>query len=713
MMIKVSNDFLDFAPDVEMERQIKLFEDISTTDGDFSYSFEIPKTIKNTRLLQNPFPDNINKPVYQQIPALLLGDSGAELYDGYIRVERVTNVYHCSFFAGNNNWFSMITGLLSDLDLSAYDIEQTRENIVYSWTRTEGIVFPLLDHGALLRRSFPQVKIEDLIGGFYIKTIFNKVFAEAGIKIQGELLNDWRFNNTICLRNSKSQEEIDARSAYIHTTSTPRTFSTETDVLWENDSTFPYFDGSKNNFNLATNTYTADMRMVLRVEAETQSQPHAFEYVEEIYIYVNGSLYATNRSPQGNAIASINELVTLEQGDQVKIRTWYGGINPATYNLIEGTVKFTPIFLYKTFGKSAVPNWTKQDFISNILRLFNVIANYDEGNSTLTLNLFETIKSKTPVDLSPYISEVEVDYSDFISSYGQRTKLSYSEVDFEELKEYNVAQYFKYGQGVINVSNDFIESDADAIESDFANPIAYLNGVFSMSMEKTNLLSVDEGDNTEVTSVTDNSGTARLNITDDLFLVGDLVRIEESTNSDYNGEWIVSAVSAGWVELQGVSFDTDATATITKLDYTYGNSDDVFLFINIHNYSLANFSGVEAIYLEDTTESNWGVGYFDLIYTNKQINFDFIYSLSFGGIDDPLHYQVTMIDSYFRLFSQVLNDPVKLLCTCHIPYALFVQLDFLSPITIRTIETTNEYYLNRISGYKESYLPCTLELIKI
>jgi hypothetical protein len=78
-----------------------------------------------------------------------------------------------------------------------------------------------------------------------------------------------------------------------------------------------------------------------------------------------------------------------------------------------------------------------------------------------------------------------------------------------------------------------------------------------------------------------------------------------------------------------------------------------------------------------------------------------------------LHYQVTMIDSYFRLFSQVLNDPVKLLCTCHIPYALFVQLDFLSPITIRTIETTNEYYLNRISGYKESYLPCTLELIKI
>src|SRR3990170_6705370 len=202
MMIKVSNEFLEFDELIEMEKQIKLFEDISTTDGDFSYSFEVQKTLVNTRLLGNPMPDNINKPVYQQIPAKGLSESGAELYDGYIRVERVTHVYHCSFFAGNNNWFARITGLLSDLDLSAYDIEQTRANIVDSWSNTEGIVFPLVDNGALLTRSYPQVKIEDLVGGFYVKTIFHKIFTEAGIKIQGELLEDWMYNNIVCLRNS-------------------------------------------------------------------------------------------------------------------------------------------------------------------------------------------------------------------------------------------------------------------------------------------------------------------------------------------------------------------------------------------------------------------------------------------------------------------------------------------------------------------------------
>jgi hypothetical protein len=72
MMLKANGEFLDFNEEVEVEKQIKLFEDISTTDGDFSYSFELPKTLNNIRILGNPYPDNISKQVYQRIPALLL-----------------------------------------------------------------------------------------------------------------------------------------------------------------------------------------------------------------------------------------------------------------------------------------------------------------------------------------------------------------------------------------------------------------------------------------------------------------------------------------------------------------------------------------------------------------------------------------------------------------------------------------------------------------
>lgn len=722
MMIKVSNEFLDFDDDIEVEKQIKLFEDISTTDGDFSYAFDIPKTLHNTRLLQNPFPDNISKPVYQQIPAKLLGDSGAELYDGYLRVERVTNVYSCSFFAGNNNWFAMITGLLSDLDLSRFDVEQTTANIEASWLLDEGLVFPLVDNGALLTRSYKQLKIEDFVGAFYVKTIFNQIFVEAGIKIQGELLNDWMYNNIICEKNSKDQAEINARTSYAHTTFTARPVEFSAGgiykTLFPDDTTFPYFDGDQDNWDVINSRYVADVKMIVRVESSMSTAPTGGPLYNITMIYVNGVEVARAGS-NFDQLLTINKLIPLDGGDYIEIWTYYSnfGLGFPNNDITDGMVRITPTYIYKTLGRSAVPNWTKQQFVSNILKMFNVLASYNEGNATLTLNLFEKIKDKTPVDLSEYISEVEVDYSEFISDYGNNSKLSYNEVEFEELKSYNTSKYFKYSQGAIEINNDFLEDNKDILQSDFSNPIAYINGIFDMSMERTNLIELEEDGEIKVdfTAVTnDGSGGARFAIPDDIFFVGDLVRVTDSIDPVYNGEWVVDAIAAGTVDLHGLPFNTNTTGTITKLTFTYANSDDVYLFINIPNYAIFRFSGVTGGFdFEIGAIGSPAVGYFDLINTGKQINLDFIYSLSFGGIDDPLHYQITMIEQYFRLFSRVLNDPVKLFCTCHIPYALFVQIDFLSPIIIRTLETTNTYYLNRISGYKESYRPVVVELIKI
>ena len=181
MMIKVSNEFLDFDDEIEVEKQIKLFEDISTTDGDYSYAFELQKTLHNTKLLGNPFPDNITKPVYQRIPAQLLGNSGAVTYDGYLRIERITDVYECSFFAGNNNWFGMIDGQLQDLDFSVLNIDNNEVNIIDSWSITDGLVFPLLDNGGLITTFYPQLKDRGLCSWpCMLKLFLRKIFTEAG-----------------------------------------------------------------------------------------------------------------------------------------------------------------------------------------------------------------------------------------------------------------------------------------------------------------------------------------------------------------------------------------------------------------------------------------------------------------------------------------------------------------------------------------------------
>ena len=722
MMIKVGNEFLDFDGEIEMEKQIKLFEDISTTDGDYSYSFELAKSIHNTRLLQNPFPDNISKPVYQRIPAQLLGDSGAVTYEGYIRVQRITNVYECSFFSGNNNWFGMIDGQLQSLDFSLFDIDNNEVNIIDSWDNTDGLVFPLLDNGGLITRSWAQVKIEDFVAGLYVKTIFKKIFTDAGIKIQGELLSDWRYQHLLCVANSKNEELITSTTSYVEK-NTPQVipYNTTVKVTWDNDSVLPYFDGSANAFDIANDQYVAPLKMTVQVNFTDVYLGTGFGGLVLVAIRLNG-VNARTRAfgalEDTETTCSLDVILQLNPGDVISIHQNQTNADGDAGQILRGTIKITPTYIYRTIGSSVVPNWTKQQFVSNVLRIFNVLPSYNAGTATLTLNIFEKIRSKEPLDLSEFITDTEVDYQEFVSEYGQNSRLAYTEVEFDQLKTYNKGKFLKYGQGNIDVDNGFLDPEKEILKSDFANPIAYQNPVFDASLELTNLIELEEGETIQFADVAnDGFGDAAFQDPNGVFLVGDLARIVDSSNEVYNGDWVVKSIPSGHVVFNGLPFDTAASGTIKKLNYKYSSSEDVFLFLNIPNYQVSKFSNATITFdsggFYPIEINNVALAYFDLINTGKQINHDFIYSLSFGEIDDPLRYQIGMIHSYFRLFSQVLNDPVKLISTALVPYDVYMRIDFLRPITIRTFETTNQYYLNRVTGYKESYLDCQLELIKL
>lgn len=715
MMLKVSNDYLDCDVDVEVERKAKLFEEIDSSDGDVSFGFDIEETNKNFRLLGIPHPDSISKLVYQRIPCDLQDDSGVSLYDGFLRIERRVkrDRISLSFFSGNSNWFGLISGNLMDMDMSQYDVDQTIASIVASWGNSEGVVYPLLDNGGLLTRSFAQTKVEDFVGAFYVKTIFKKIFTDSQIKLTGELFEEPLYNKLVTIKNSKSQSEIDAASSFVKTTNSPNpNTSAYVKMIWTDETTYPYFDGSNNEFDLPNSRYLPSTKRIVKVElAINEAQIEGLFGEFRLSIFVN-SVMVKEKVGGGDPVL-LTALIPLEAGDILETYTYNDSLSVFSNPITDATIKITPTFIYKTFGNAAVPNWTKQQYVSSIFQIFNVITSFDPKTKTLTCNLFDKLKEKVPIDISKYVTVEETDFTEFISSYGKQSTFSYNEVDFDEIKDYNIANFFKYGQGVINVDNDFLPEVESVIESDFSNPLSYINGIFDMSMERTNLIELDEGESLENTSVTDASGNARFNIPEDIFLVGDLVRLEDFTNPTYNGDWVVSAIAAGWVEFLGTSFDTNATGKLTKLDYTYNNSDDVFLLVNIPEYPTSKFTGNQFIFLEANSQSSWAVAYFSLLNTNRQINIDYKQSLSFGEIEDPLFYQRTILETFWSLVSRVLNDPVKPICTILMPANVYRSIDFLRPLLIVTEETRNLYYCNLISGYKGSYLAARLHAIKL
>lgn len=727
MMLRANGLMLDFNEDIEIEKHSKVFEEIDATVGDFSYSFSLQKTSRNLQILGIESVDLYTKRIYSAVECDVLDNDGVPVYRGQLRVERINTQIECSFFSGNYNWISLLTGSVQDLDLSEYTTDVTEANIQSSWSNTEGITFPLIDNGPLITRGHKTLLVEDFNAGVYLKTLFKKIFQGVGIKINGELIDEPLYNSIIVCKNNKSQSDIDANSTFAEKTSTTAR-PVENDfykVTFQNDSTYPYFDGDNDNFDITTSTYTAPVKMQVIVEVSLRPSIVDSSYNNRIYLYINGvftfvdiglaagGLY-NSATPGDQDLFTLKRRITLNAGDTLEIYSqWQQSLGSTQNDVLSGTLKITPVFIYQVTGGSLLPAWTKQEFVANVLNLFNVVSDYDPVSKELTFNFFDRIKQKTPTDLSQYIQVVESDFEEFISNYARRNNFKYNEGSDEQLEEYNVTKFLKYGTGVIQVDNDFIEESKDIIDSDFTAPVSYINTVFGASLERVNFFDVEKSDSTQITSVVDNSGTARFNITDDIFLVGDLIRIENSVNNKYNGDYLVTVRAAGYIEVQGLGFDTDSTATISRLTYNYSTNDDVYLFVNIPNYTISNFSTASPFYLGTSTKTAMAYAFFNLLDTGAQVNTDFKQSLSFGTPSGPFTYQRTLLDTYWSNFGDILGDPVKLRAIANLPKNVFLQLTPLNPVFIKTIESSNLYYVNQILGYKNSYQPCEIQLIKL
>jgi hypothetical protein len=535
-----------------------------------------------------------------------------------------------------------------------------------------------------------------------------EVFQQSGLKLDGELLDDPLYNKIVVATNTRSKVEVDKNSIYVGLNAAqvigaaPDSQGVDFNLI-----TSPYFIGESVSF-VGDSSYTALTDMVVDLEATaTCSGTLVFSFISSI----SGGGIAGG---SGTQVSISARNVKMVAGETMSVIA--SNILGASKTITKATFKVTPKFIYKAFGSSSVPQWTRLEFVNAVLNLFNTVTDYDPYSKTVTVDLFNKIKSKTPIDLSSYLRVIDTDYTDFISNYGKRTTLAYAESEDEDLREYNIMVSNKYGEGVIDVDNDFIEDSAPLLESDFNSPISYIHPALDCSIERIPFVEIEEdGDEQEFATVTDSGGTPRFDITDadDFFAVNNLVRIV-STDVDYNGDWVVDAVTSTYVTVRGLVFSTSATGKIVKMVHNLTTDDSVYLFVNTGSKDVDDFSNNNTgIYIEDSEYTTASLAFFSLLENNTQVNTDFKQSLSFGEITDPLFYQRTMIDNYWGVVSNILNDPVKLICVGYIPEKIYRDLTPLSPVYLKTKETTNLYYINRITGYKGGSRPCEVELIKL
>lgn len=711
MNIKVNNQYLDFNGKIDIDRQVKLFDESGEAIGDVSYDFTVPDTSKNNSIFQLFSIDQSGKTIYSKIPAVL-ESSGAPVYFGFIKVGRCRDgEIECTFFSGNSSFFSILDFKLKDFDFSSFNVEWTFTSISARETATTGIIFPVINTGAMTSRSYPNWQLDDMHPFIYTHTVIKYLLNRNGIKLEGDILNDWRFNHLITSNNSagQPQEEINNRSTSvgktidqsIGTSPTKVTFHLETD---------PYYVGDL--WDTSTDRYTADYKSVVDITVSIEIDSGS-EFMH-FYIFKNGTeereIFGDTATSNGNK--TINNY-PLEPGDYIE---FYADVESGTGSILSYYLTIKPVRLYNVFTQYLLPDVTAKEFVSSVFELFNPVINFNAVSKTVTVNLFKRVIRNSELDISQYIDSksIETDFSELMENYGKLNNFLYSESDTEAAEKYNNNNVLPYGSGQIDSENELSVSSSDIISSLFIATAEDNKNPLSSFLPVLNWRSLDESSelSNEGVSLTNSSG---LIFTASGYTVGDVVRVYNSTNEAYNGEWIVSSATSTTFRVAGLTYIGNATADIVKLDIIYESTEEQALLLALPNISINSFSNLTLMYYADASGVNGAASpataYFHKPLQGLDVD-DYKESLSFGDVEIINAHQISILQSYWRDFEMIIKDPVKVMATAHFPKPVFNKL-FDGPLRLKTNKFNTKFFCNKVTGYESSHLPCEVELIKI
>jgi hypothetical protein len=298
--IFINNSQIDLSEDlsVPLNYAIADIREPQKRNTNFSKTVVIPGTSNNNVLFSHiwdigvnltssggtNFTPNFNPNLKADV--LVLQD-GNEVFKGFAKLDNIVVVgekveYELSFYGNLANIFTTIgESKLSEIDLSEYDHTYTRQNQVNSWDTSiikngsnyvnfssgdptgEGYLYPLIDYGNTNGSTFD---VKHFYPAVYVKTIVDKIFAQAGFQYSSNFFNSAFFKRLVIpftgttLKISQTQiqnREFRASGNAVNTiTWTVGATNSFTTMVFDNDTTAPNNDPG-NNYDTSTYKFTS------------------------------------------------------------------------------------------------------------------------------------------------------------------------------------------------------------------------------------------------------------------------------------------------------------------------------------------------------------------------------------------------------------------------------------------------------------------------
>jgi len=526
--IFVNNTRLDLIDNVSIPitYSISDIKNPQSREGTYSKTITLPGTKTNNKLFTHIF--KINKVSQSgdfnpnlKADCLIIEDS-VEILRGSLRLADISYLedgeilYNCVVFGETTDlFFSINNKKLTDLDLSLYDHNWSRTNIINSLTATKGVgyVYPMIDYGTNTDASGANWSVTDFYPAIYAKQYVDKIFSEAGYTYTSSFFTSDFFKSLIVPFNKASLkltiDDVNAEAVDVGLSATQNQdvtvfknnfFQSEASgALTINNFAFnlenkdPSGNYTSGTFTAPRNGYYNTQLILNELSYSVVTYPTGTSsVVNEITDYwvrfkkngaiIGGGVYFQTYNGNTNTATVFYPTYFLNAGDTLTVDlriniqvTFNANIIGSSTGVIRTTISTVNSYLRVTLAeqlnenayipiRSVIPeNIFCKDFLGSLIKMFNLYIEPDKNNQK---NLI--IKPRDTF----YSDETSVlNWTDKINRNVPFKITPLGELDFKKLilrykddndllnKKYKNSWLEPFGTKTLNIDNDFVTSE--------------------------------------------------------------------------------------------------------------------------------------------------------------------------------------------------------------------------------------------------------------
>ena len=427
---------------VELNRQLKDLQDLSTIWTDYTQAFQIPASETNNQIFSDWFDENVVlgawNPNIGKDATLLI--HSLPVYTGRIEFigckfkDGIPQLYNVVFY-GTTKKILDVWGetLLNEIDWSAYNHLANYTNILLSWDNallSGDILWPIADYNQGWRYSKTLgvngniyqsrgVEVDDLRPAIKLKAMLTTAFSEAGYTLSGSFLSRPEMDKAFILPMQTAGPLYDPE--YVATgrfESNIATMSYNAGSIFTLNfkaMTFPVVvTNPSGNYSNATGKYTANragnytFELVYDVITAPGTPLQAFTWV---YL-LNGRKVSQSQTYSSTTLPSniFRTNFTMKTGDTLQIGYQVTG------NWSSGQVTWRcPVAPQGINGNTidmgdAMPQMKIKDFVNGVIKSFNCILIPTSGTTIEIHNLQDWYALGTTKNWSPFIDVKDIEH---------------------------------------------------------------------------------------------------------------------------------------------------------------------------------------------------------------------------------------------------------------------------------------------------------------